>query len=72
MKMRYPLLHKANGILLGMCFFIFDTPIVEGRWVYSEMTTRGVLDVGTLQEVDVSLGKHGSHSVSRRTKYDKQ
>jgi hypothetical protein len=40
MKMRYPLLHKANGILLGLCFFIFDTPIVEGRWVYSEITTR--------------------------------
>ena len=58
MKMRYPLLHKANGILLGLCFFIFDTPLVEGRWVYSEITTRGVLDVGTLEEIDGSLGKH--------------
>jgi hypothetical protein len=68
MKMRYPLLHKANGILLGLCFFIFDTPIVEGRWVYSEITTRGVLDVGTLEEIDVSLGKHTPHTVMKHSK----
>jgi hypothetical protein len=68
MKMRYPLLHKANGILLGLCFFIFDTPIVEGRWVYSEITTRGVLDVGTLEEIDVSLGKHTPHTLRKQSK----
>jgi hypothetical protein len=68
MKMRYPLLHKANGILLGLCFFIFDTPIVEGRWVYSEITTKGVLDIGTLEEIDVSLGKLTPHTVRKHSK----
>jgi hypothetical protein len=41
--MRYLLLHKANGILLGMCVFIFETPHVFAPRVMAETRISGPL-----------------------------
>ena len=56
--MRYPLLHKENGVLVGLCFLIYDRPVVEGPCCDSEITTRGVMDAGTLERVDVQSVRH--------------
>jgi hypothetical protein len=58
MTMRYPLLHKENGVLVGLRFLIYDRLVVEGRCCYSEITTKGVTDAGTLERVDVQSVRH--------------
>lgn len=57
MTMRYPLLHKEKGVLVALCFLIYDRRVIEGQCCYSEITTKGIMDVGPLEPVDVQRGR---------------
>jgi hypothetical protein len=49
----YPLLHKGSTVLIGMCFLISDTKIMEGECLFLYMDSDGVIDPYTIKQVKV-------------------
>jgi hypothetical protein len=62
--MDYPLLHKGTSVLVGLCFLISDTEILEGECGFFYINSDGVIDPSTAKLVKATLYRKRKRSKS--------